>query len=210
MMLTNSLPAFLFTTTLASMPLVFGTPRAQGSEVEVGAGHVVRVTDFGVEPDSREDAVKGVRAAIAFAAGWGGFVWLLSLVFGDPVAGIFSDNPVVISVVTDYIRIVFPSYIFLGMVFTVTYSLNALHKPLKSLVLSVLRMFVLYVPMALIGSAVWGLTGVWWAAFSANIVSGLAAIVWFRYIFGKMEMGSAEKAGSPSVVTSPEPETSPA
>ena len=117
-----------------------------------GAGHKDRVG-------------KGVRAAITFAAVWGGFVWILSLVIGDPVAGMFSDNPAVITVVTDYIRIVFPSYIFLGMIFTVTYSLNALHKPLKSLVLSVLRMFVLYVPLALLGSALWGLTGVWWAAF---------------------------------------------
>ena len=155
---------------------------------------------------------KGVRAAITFAAGWGGFVWLLSLLIGDSVAAMFNDNPVVIAVVTDYMRIVFPSYIFLGMVFTVTFSLNALHKPLKSLVLSVLRMFVLYVPLALAGSALWGLTGVWWAAFSANIVSGLAAIAWFRYVFRGMEMQSAEETGPrmEADIVSPEPEASPA
>jgi putative MATE family efflux protein len=130
---------------------------------------------------------RAVKVALGLASGWGAFVWLLSLVIGRPVAGVFNDNPVVIETVVTYMAIVFPSLFLLGVLTTVANSLNALHKPLNSMALSILRMFVLYVPLALLGSSLIGLTGVWWAAFTANSVSGLLAVGWFRQIFRSLE-----------------------
>ncbi len=138
-----------------------------------GAGHKSRVS-------------QAVKAALIFAMSWGVFVWLVALVFGRQIASVFNDNPEVIAVVTAYMAIVFPSYTMLGALQTVTNSLNALHKPLRSLVLSLLRMFVLYVPFAFLGSTVWGLTGVWWAGFGANMVAGVIAILWFRHTLRHM------------------------
>jgi putative MATE family efflux protein len=139
-----------------------------------GAGNKVRVG-------------RAVKVALVLASGWGAFVWLLSLVVGTTVASVFNDNPVVIETVVAYMRIVFPSLMLLGVLTTVANSLNALHEPLKSMTLSILRMFVLYVPLAFLGSSLIGLTGVWWAAFVANITSGLVAVLWFRHIFRGLE-----------------------
>ncbi|MFU8890360.1 MAG: MATE family efflux transporter [Anaerosomatales bacterium] len=130
---------------------------------------------------------RAVKAALMLASGWGAFVWVLSLVVGGPVAAVFNDNPAVIETVTGYMTIVFPSLMFLGVLTTVANSLNALHEPLKSMTLSILRMFVLYVPLAFLGSSLLGLTGVWWAAFTANAASGVAAVFWFRHIFRGLE-----------------------
>jgi Na+-driven multidrug efflux pump len=100
---------------------------------------------------------------------------------------VFNDDVAVIATVVSYMAIVFPSYALLGALVTITNSLNALHRALHSMVLSVLRMFVLYVPLAYVGSALLGLEGVWWAAFGANAVAGLVGIAWFRHVFRRME-----------------------
>lgn len=147
---------------------------------------------------------QAVRAAVAFAIGWGLFVWVLALIFGRQVAGVFNDNPEVIAVVTAYMAIVFPSYTMLGALQTVTNSLNALHRPMNSLVLSLLRMFVLYVPLAYLGSALWGLHGVWWAAFGANLAAGTIAVLWFRHLFHNMPAEEPLAAAAEAMMSEPE------
>ena len=128
----------------------------------------------------------GVKSAIVIGAGWGVFVWLLSLAGGGYAAAAFDPNPEVIAVVKSYLLIVFPSLAFQAVLFVTTSSFNALHQPVKSLTLSVLRMFVLYVPLAFAGSAAFGLVGVWWAALFSNVTAAIVGIIWFRHSFRKM------------------------
>ncbi len=127
-----------------------------------------------------------MKSAIVIGAGWGVFVWLLSLLVGGYAAAAFDPNPEVIAVVTSYLLIVFPSLAFQAVLFVTTSSFNALHQPMKSLTLSVLRMFVLYVPLAFAGSAAFGLVGVWWAALFANVSAAIVGVIWFRHSFRKM------------------------
>ena len=63
-MLTILSPACLFAFALATTTPLSGTPGSQDSGGEEAARHIVRVTDFDVELNSRKDAVRGVRAAI--------------------------------------------------------------------------------------------------------------------------------------------------
>jgi putative MATE family efflux protein len=128
----------------------------------------------------------GVKSGLVIAGLWGVFVWLISLVGGNWVAAAFDPNPEVIEVVRSYLLIVFPSLAFQGILFVTTSALNALHKPMQSLALSVLRMFVLYVPLALAGAAYIGLLGVWWAALASNTIAAVVGVVWFRSTFRKM------------------------
>jgi len=130
---------------------------------------------------------RAVKVALAMAAGWGAFVWLLSLLGGRGIASIFNDDPAVVDTVMAYMTIVFPSYALLGGLVTITNALNALHRAVYSMVLSVLRMFVLYVPLAYVGSTLFGLGGVWWAAFAANVAAGLIGVLLFRHLFHRME-----------------------
>ena len=164
---------------------------------------------------NKERVGRAIKVAIGIAAGWGMFVWLLFMVIGESVAGAFNSNPAVIEVVAGYMLIVFPSYMLLGALVTVTNALNALHLPLRSMVISLLRMFVLYVPLAYLGSALWGLTGVWWAAFSANVLGGLVALWWFRRTFSSLQtavpgptqesMADEEASAQAKMDTEPQP-----
>lgn len=135
-----------------------------------------------------------VRVGVIYAMAWGVVAWLIALAFGGPIARIFNDDPAVVGVVTTYMAIVFPSLTLMGALLVVSQSLNALHRPVHSLMLSLLRMFALYVPLAYAGSALIGLTGIWWAAFIANAGAGLIAMGWFSRVFARMPV--AEVAGA--------------
>lgn len=130
---------------------------------------------------------RAIKTALVMTAGWGTVVWLLSLVVGRQAAMIFNDSPEVIDVVMSFMAIVFPSYAFLGMLVTTLNAFNALHRAMRSMVLSAIRMFVLYVPLAYAGSVLLGLNGVWWAAFIGNALTGVIGVLWFRHLFHRME-----------------------
>jgi len=61
-------------------------------------------------------------------------------------------------------------------------SFNALHAPRNALLTSLLRFFVFYVPLALIGAKVGDITGLFIGAAIGNLLSGLLITWWIaRY-----------------------------
>ena len=55
----------------------------------------------------------------------------------------------------------------------------ALHKPMVALVLSVIRLFVCYVPLAYIGSLIYGLEGFFVGALLGNLVMACLSYYYF-------------------------------
>lgn len=68
--------------------------------------------------------------------------------------------------------------------------LNGINRPTISFLLSLLRMVILYVPLAWITSVLFGLQGIFWSAFAANIMAGSVAWYWLhRMITNRTEAG---------------------
>jgi Na+-driven multidrug efflux pump len=131
----------------------------------------------------RLDRVKlSVRYAQRFALFWGALLFILLAVFGRSVALIFNDDAVVVATLIDYLRIVPLSYGLLGVLMLANAVLNALNRPLQSALLTVLRLFALYIPLAVVGSVLFGLLGIFGAAAIANGLAGVAAFFWLRSI----------------------------
>ena len=61
-----------------------------------------------------------------------------------------------------------------GVIILTNSSFNALHKPMVALVLSIIRLFVCYVPLSYLGSLWFGLEGFFIGALLGNVV--MAAI----------------------------------
>ena len=57
-------------------------------------------------------------------------------------------------------------------------SFNALNKPYPAALLVIIRMFVLYIPLAYLGSKTFDLIGIFVAAAVANLLSGLGSGYW--------------------------------
>jgi Na+-driven multidrug efflux pump len=113
---------------------------------------------------------------------WGGGIFVLFILFARPIAGLFNQNPTVISTIVTYLLMVSISYGLLGVLMLSGATFNALNKPLPSAALSIFRMAVLYIPLAFVGSYFWDVPGIFGAACAANIISGTAAFYWLHKV----------------------------
>ena len=131
----------------------------------------------------RLDRVKeGIRLSQQFAIVWGVVTFAALLFFGRPVAAVFNDDADVIHTIVLFLTIVPISYGLFGVLQLSNTALNTLNRPLHAVGLMVLRMFVLYVPLAYAGSRLIGIQGIFAAATVANIVAGIAAYFLLRHV----------------------------
>ncbi|NBC23722.1 MAG: MATE family efflux transporter [Gammaproteobacteria bacterium] len=113
-----------------------------------------------------------------FCLGLGLVLALVLAVFGRPLAALFSDEPRVVTVAATYFLIVPVSYGTAGMVMVMNASFNGIGRPLPAVVVSVMRMVVLYLPLAWAGSALAGYPGIFAAYAAANVICGFGAWRW--------------------------------
>ncbi|MCB2205541.1 MATE family efflux transporter [bacterium] len=136
--------------------------------------------------------IDAVKYAGRFSMLWGGVVFVLLFFFGEFVAALFTDDVAVVAIAYKYFHIVALSYGFQGLVVMSTSTFNGLNRPYPSAAFSILRMVVLYLPLAWIGSHIFAITGVFWAAFIANVVAGTASFFYLqktvRTLEGEWEM----------------------
>lgn len=120
-----------------------------------------------------------VRRAAWLATGFG-FVYGLAVsaviaLLARPITMLFSDHPEVVAVSVKYFRIVPLGAAFSAVLAVAGTVLNAMFKPLTAAALTVLQMFVLYIPLSYLGAELAGLDGIFWATVAANLVAGLTA-----------------------------------
>ncbi len=116
-----------------------------------------------------------IQHSTRFTIGWGLTVFVVLLIAGRPIAGLFSDNPQVIETMVLYLAIVPLSYAFQGMLNLVNSTLNVLQKPLYAAGLTILQMVVLLIPLAYIGATYVGLSGIFGAILVANTIAGTSS-----------------------------------
>lgn len=116
----------------------------------------------------------GARYGQVLALVWGGAMFAVLALAARPIASLFNADPVVVSTVVTYLRIVPLAYGLQGVLMVASASLNALNRPLHASALTLAQMFCLYVPLALAGSRFYGLAGVFGALAIAYFAGGLA------------------------------------
>jgi putative MATE family efflux protein len=122
----------------------------------------------------REALLVGYRFSIV----WGLVASALLFVFGRPIVAAINDHPDVIEATYAYLVIVPLSYTVLGASFVAGSAFVALGKPMPSLVLTLCRMVVVYLPLAMVGNRLFGYEGIYWAGAFANVLAGAVAVVW--------------------------------
>jgi len=120
------------------------------------------------------------RLCARFVMLWQFGIYLLLAVLAYPVATLFSDEPEVIRILCQFIWIVPLAYGLQGITILTNSSFNALHLPGSALVLSLIRLFVFYVPLAWLGGKLYGITGLFIGCVLANIFTATLAWRWFN------------------------------
>ncbi len=130
--------------------------------------------------DYYQRANQAMLLSFKYSLVWGAFVAILLFLFRHTISSQFDENPEVILVSASYLLIVPFSYGTWGVLMMCSAIFNSLGKPISSTIMSVVRMFVIYVPLAYLGKYLFGFMGIFAAAGISNLLMGILAFAWNR------------------------------
>lgn len=116
---------------------------------------------------------------------WGVIAATIMWIGGRAFVSLINDEPQVVATATTYLYILPITLGFAGMLNVANGAFQALSRPTPPLLLSLMRLFVFYVPLALVASRHWGYTGVFTAAALTNVVLGLWGRAWNRRVIAR-------------------------
>lgn len=125
---------------------------------------------------------QALMKSMRFILVWQLIIYALLALLAAPLSHLFSDDPEVRRIIQVFIYIVPISYFGMGFSLVSTATINALHKTRISLNINILRLFVLYIPMAWVGHHFWGLEGIFWGCAAGNIAIGLIILLAFKKV----------------------------
>ena len=126
---------------------------------------------------------RGIRSAVAVAVGFSVAVSALVFVFAGPLMGIFvpADQPDIIAVGMDYLRIEGAFYAGIGCLFLLYGYFRAVQRPGISVVLTVIslgtRVLLAYALSALPGV---GVAGIWWSVPIGWFLADAAGLIFYH------------------------------
>ncbi|KZN49935.1 MATE family efflux transporter [Pseudoalteromonas luteoviolacea] len=129
---------------------------------------------------------------LKFVLMWQFGIYLLLILTAHWVSQAFGNEPEVIGIIKLFIYILPLSYGLQGIIILTNSSFNALHKPMNALILSIVRLFVFYIPCAYIGSHIAGLTGLFVGAAIGNLFTAISAYIWFSKTLNGMQQEGIE------------------
>ncbi|MFT4975110.1 MAG: putative MATE family efflux protein [Myxococcota bacterium] len=136
----------------------------------------------------RRDRIgEAINLADRAALVWGVVVWVLLVIFREPVAGLFTTDEEVASTLAMFLVIAPAGMGLQGVVGIAGASFNAINQPLRAAGLTILRTPTLSVPLALLGSATVGVEGIFLGMAVSEVLTGLVARQWTR----GLRLGSA-------------------
>lgn len=144
---------------------------------------------------------EAVYLSLRFCLLYGLAVAGLLAIGASGIGGFFADDPRVVDVTRHYLWLVPVSYGAFGVAIMANTTFNALNRPLRSAAVIVTRLFVLALPLALLGEALFGVEGIFGGLALGNLIAGGVAWWMVRGVVGPDSDLEAEAA-----VADPEPE----
>lgn len=139
------------------------------------------------------------REAVLYAAGfcvvWGLVIAIAMITAGEHFAKLFTDDPAVIAEFASYVAIAAWGYAGFGLLIVGNGILNAVDKSSFALLQSVVRVFLVMLPIALVLQPEMGSAAIYTAELIANLFGAVTAVLLVRYVFA--QRAPAPGAGQP-------------
>jgi len=120
---------------------------------------------------------EAMKKSNIFSLWWGSGSFVVLLLLAVPLGRLFGKDIEVANYITQYLWIAPISYGLRGCAFLVTSAFNAMNKPMLAIALNLARMFILYIPLAVIGSRIAGLVGLFAGLSLANLAAGTLSMI---------------------------------
>ena len=134
-----------------------------------------------------------LRFGVKFSLVWGGVTFTVLYFLSGIIAPIFNDNKAVIASVILFLQIIPISYAMYGVSTLVNSTFNALGKPLQASLVIILHLFVFVLPLAYLGSKVYGLKGIFVGITVGNAVVGIIAYLMVQKFLLRIETDGQSK-----------------
>lgn len=135
-----------------------------------------------------ERAYQAIKLSFQYTLLFQFIVYIMLCVVAAPLASQFSELEDVQQVIRLFIYIVPLAYSFGGIVILVNVSMNVLQHPRQALMINLVRLFCLYLPLALLGLQLDGLRGIFIAIAASNLLACLLAIVLLRRVLQQQKI----------------------
>jgi putative MATE family efflux protein len=152
--------------------LVLILPLALGSVLVPFAGQ-----NWGAGKKDR--VIKALETAFMIVAAWGAMSWAGLALFRHQLAALFSDDPEIVSTMTFYLAVIPISHASLGICHQLSMFFNAVKKPLSSTALNGIRLFIISLIPAVIGSVTGGMKGLLIGLAAGQFLSGPFGLIWY-------------------------------
>jgi putative MATE family efflux protein len=96
----------------------------------------------------------------------------------EPLSALFTQSTAIREVAVDYIWLVSLSYGAYGLVMSVNAAFNGIGRPLPGVLISAMRVLIVFLPLALLGHWLFGLPGLFGASALSNLGIGALAYRW--------------------------------
>lgn len=133
----------------------------------VGAGQIERVK-------------KAYSLTLKFVLVWQFIIFLAMWGLSSWIAVVFANEVEVSVLIQLFLMIVPLGYGMQGIIILTNSSLNAMHRPMTALFLSVIRLFVFFVPISIAGSFLFELKGLFAGTVIANIAMACVSFIVFK------------------------------
>jgi len=132
---------------------------------------------------------EAVKLSLITATALATFSWLIVELFPAAIISIFTVDTEIITKGSIVIRIAVSMIPFIGIQIVAAGLFQSLGKAVPSLVLSLLRQVLLFIPLVIILPRVWGLgiMGIWIAYPAADILSAILTVLYLRSELKKMD-----------------------
>lgn len=117
---------------------------------------------------------------LKFVMFWQFVVFIVMWFLAPFIAQAFAQEKEVVQLIQLFLMIVPIGYGLQGIIILTNSSFNAMHKPMSALLLSVIRLFVFFVPISWLGSLLYDLQGMFWMGVVANFLTAGVAFIWFK------------------------------
>ena len=129
----------------------------------------------------RKGSARTLQYALILMAAFSGIVYTVIFVFASPIAGIFNSegNPLLQQIAAEGLRLYFTAIPFAGFNIILSIFFTSSERPRPASAVSLLRGFIVIIPMAFLLSALFGLNGVWCAFPATEMIVAAAALLFF-------------------------------
>jgi len=129
----------------------------------------------------RPDRVKaGYAAALRIGFSIAGIMILLFLTFRRELIGLFSQDPEVVRTGAEYLQIIAPFHLVFTLMFITNGVIRGAGAVMVPFLTTLLAMWIIRVPAAIVFSSLWGVPGIWWSMPTGWVVGTAISVLYYR------------------------------